>query len=210
MRGCWFAVLTESEAPAPGEPEGDPEKGREHIGKFAGLLAAVASDRSCAAFSTLFAYYAPKVKTLALYMGVDASTAEEVAQETLLTVWRRAGTYDPARAAASTWIYAIARNGIIDRLRRQSRPGLRPEDLAYQMRDERPLDTRIDDERATSRLRVELANLPAEQAEVVRTFYFEGKSHGRIAEELNLPLGTVKSRIRLALSRLRAAFREAP
>lgn len=199
--------MTESGAPSPCEPESERRKRRRSLTP---LLLAVARDGNRAAFSTLFAYYAPKVKSLALCMGADAATAEEVAQETLLTVWRRAATFDPARAAASTWIYAIARNGIIDRLRRQSRPALRPEDLVHQAQDDPSPDRRIDDERTASRLRAELANLPAEQAEVLRTFYFEGKSHGRIAEELDLPLGTVKSRIRLALSRLRAALREAP
>lgn len=202
-------MQTQSEQPPLAEPDGERASLGGNSASFSRMLSDVANDKNRAAFSTLFAHYAPKVKSLAVRMGADTHAAEEIVQDTFLSVWRAAKTYDPKQAAASTWIYTVARNAVIDRLRRQGRPEIGPSDLMFEAEEEPHADARIDNERRASYLRTALAGLPGEQAEVLRTYYFEGKSHGRIAEELDLPLGTVKSRIRLALDRLRSALRDA-
>jgi RNA polymerase sigma-70 factor (ECF subfamily) len=162
---------------------------------------AVCGDR--AAFAALFGFYAPRVKTMLMRMGVGAEVAEDLAQDTLLAVWRKAAQYDPARAAASAWVYTIARNLRIDRLRRDNRAKLfalyetiEPEE------PERP-DGSLDTAEGEARVRAALGELPEEQVRVVQLSFFEGRAHGDIAKLLGLPLGTVKSRLRLAMNRLR-------
>lgn len=154
------------------------------------------------AFAAVFRRFAPQVKRYLVARGASGSAAEELTQEVMLTVWRRAESFDPARATASTWIFAIARNRWIDSLRQRRPPidsGQDPALLAAAADREQPLDA------AERRARIEqaLAGLPGEQAEIVRAAYFEDKSLSTMAAEKNLPLGTVKSRHRLALGRLR-------
>ena len=133
-------------------------------------------------------------------------------QEVMLLVWRRAETYDPAQASASTWVFTIARNKRIDALRREHRPEIDPDDpaLVPALVPERPdsADRRVELRESTSRLRAALKELPAEQAELLRLAYFEDKPHSAISAERGLPLGTVKSRLRLAVERLRKALRD--
>jgi RNA polymerase sigma-70 factor (ECF subfamily) len=139
--------------------------------------------------------------------GGDAESAQEVAQETLVTVWRKAASFDRSRASAATWIYTIARNKRIDLLRRTARPDIDTEDwLAIFAPPGQDADTSIDAGQTYTRVRVLLESLSADQLVVIRKAFFEDKSHSAIAEELGLPLGTVKSRIRLALGRLREAL----
>lgn len=135
-----------------------------------------------------------------LKAGADVQTAEEITQETMLIVWRKAAQFNPQRAAPSTWIFTIARNKRIDRLRRERRPTaeLTGEPPGY---DAYGWDVVVADR---GRLASWLRELPHEQAEVLTLFYLRGKTQSDIAEELDLSLGTVKSRIRLALGRLRA------
>jgi RNA polymerase sigma-70 factor (ECF subfamily) len=166
-------------------------------------IVAIAARADRAAFAALFAFYAPRVKTMLMRMGVGSAIADDVAQDTLLAVWRKAAQYDPQRAAASAWIYTIARNLRIDRLRRDNRAKLfalyetiEPEEPE---RPDRPLDAAQDQ----ARVRAALAELPEEQVRVVKLSFFEGRAHGDIAKLLDLPLGTVKSRLRLAMNRLR-------
>jgi len=168
-----------------------------------GLLGAIAERRSREAFAELFRLMAPRLKAYVMRAGAPADAAEEVAQEAMISIWRKADSFDAAKAAASTWIFTIVRNKRIDMLRRQSRPELREEDFLH-------LDTgppQPDDEMTASEmsaiLRRKLADLPNEQARVIEMAYFEDKSHRAIAEELDVPLGTVKSRIRLALGRIK-------
>jgi RNA polymerase sigma-70 factor (ECF subfamily) len=166
-------------------------------------IGAIAARQDRAAFVALFGFYAPRVKTMLIRAGAGAELAEDIAQETLLTVWRKAAQYDPNRASASAWVYTIARNLRIDRLRRDQRAKLfalyetiEPEE------PERP-DGGLDRVQRDERVRTALAELPEEQVRVVQLSFFEGRAHGDIAELLGLPLGTVKSRLRLAMSRLR-------
>ena len=172
------------------------------------LLMRVGRDRDRTAFAELFSYFAPRLKSFLLRLGTDMSTAEELAQEAMIMVWRRAETYDPAQAGASTWIFTIARNKRIDRLRRDGRP--LPDMLDPAMMPDQPEtgDQAVSRHEEEEKLRLALKKLPEEQAKMIFAAYYEEKSHREIAEESGLPLGTVKSRIRLALSRMRAGLNE--
>jgi RNA polymerase sigma-70 factor (ECF subfamily) len=140
--------------------------------------------------------------------GVDSATAEELVQETMLSVWRKAGTYDRRRANASTWIFTILRNKRIDMLRRQSRPELDLDSIGELASDASSADDDHHAAQAGDIIRQAIVALPEEQVEVLNKAFFEDKPHSVIAEELQLPLGTVKSRIRLALARLRLVLPE--
>jgi len=167
--------------------------------ELAGLIGAIAMRGDRDAFARLFRHFAPRLKAYAMRCGADAASAEEVAQEAMVQVWRRAATFEPARADAQSWIFAIARNKRIDLLRRERRPEIEPEAGSQ---DERP-EARIEAARQTDALGRALAALPADQASMLRKAYLEDKSHSAIAAETGLPLGTVKSRVRLGLARLR-------
>ena len=169
-------------------------------------LVAVARTQDRAAFARLFAHFAPRVKAYMLRLGMPDGRAEELAQETMLTVWRKAALYDPAKAEAPTWVFTIARNLRIDALRRERHPEVSDEVLA-EHEDDRPIaDAIVADGQRVRRLRRALATLPADQAEVVRLSFFADLAHPAIAERLGLPLGTVKSRMRLALIKIRKAL----
>jgi RNA polymerase sigma-70 factor (ECF subfamily) len=157
------------------------------------------------AFGALFTRYAPRVKSYLMRLGAAAAAAEDIAQDAMLSVWRRAGSYDPAKAKPSTWVFVIARNAWIDRLRREKvELAYSTENPATDVSDAEAPDAavaRADDE---ARIGEALAALPEEQRQVVRLSFFEDRPHSEIAERLSLPLGTVKSRLRLALIKLRA------
>lgn len=171
------------------------------------VLSAVAAQDK-ASFATLFRHFAPRVKSYMLRLGSDDSQAEELAQETMAMVWRKAGQYDPARAAASTWIFTIARNLRIDAFRRANRPELDPEDPAL-VPDAPPQgDAVVEQKQNAERVRAALAALPDEQRQVLHMSFFDDKTHSEIAAALDLPLGTVKSRIRLAFGRVKASIGE--
>jgi RNA polymerase sigma-70 factor (ECF subfamily) len=170
---------------------------------FADMIGAIAAHSDRAAFAVLFGHFAPRVKSYMLRLGAEPSLAEELAQETLLAVWRKAAAFDPAKAAASTWIFTIARNLRIDAARRDRR-GADPAEDASDAPDPEPTpDAILAASQSEARVRSALLDLPPEQAEVVRLSFFSDKPHAEIAEELKLPLGTVKSRLRLAMGRLR-------
>jgi RNA polymerase sigma-70 factor, ECF subfamily len=168
-----------------------------------GLIVAIASTKDRAAFAELFQFYAPRIKTMLMRQGATADAAEDMAQETLVTVWRKATSFDPSRASASAWIYTIARNLRIDRLRSDNRAKIYA--LLEKPDAEEPVrpDGVLDMAERQQRVRTALNALPAEQVHVLQLSFFEGRAHGDIAAQLNLPLGTVKSRLRLAMSRLR-------
>ena len=163
----------------------------------------IATRRDRAAFAALFDFYAPRIKAMLMRTGASADTAEDVAQDALITVWRKAAYYDPTRASASAWIYTIARNLRIDRLRGDKRAKLyEPYDMVEPEQPARP-DSALDAAERDERVRAALGQLPEEQVRVVQLSFFEGRAHGDIAALLDLPLGTVKSRVRLAMTRLR-------
>jgi RNA polymerase sigma-70 factor (ECF subfamily) len=165
---------------------------------------AVAQHQDRAAFARLFAHFAPRVKAYLVRLGADAASAEDLMQEIMLTVWRRADSYDPAQAAVSTWIFTIARNRRIDALRRARGPQGVVNDPALQPDPPAGADQAIEAGEWQERLRGAIGDLPPEQSEMLRLAYFDDQSHSDIAARLKLPLGTVKSRLRLAIGRLRA------
>ncbi len=171
---------------------------------FENLLLAVGNDRDRDAFIRLFNHFAPRLKSFLMKGGATPSVAEELVQETMLSVWTRATSYDPAKANAGTWIFTIARNKRIDALRRTRRFEMDIDDAAY-IRDENAAspDQGIIDSDRTQKVAAIIETLPPEQAALIRKAFFEDKTHMQIAAETRLPLGTVKSRIRLAMDRLR-------
>ncbi|CAN5317994.1 sigma-70 family RNA polymerase sigma factor [soil metagenome] len=170
-------------------------------------LQALAERGDRQAFAVLFKHFAPRVKAYLLRCGCAPMAAEELAQETLLSVWRNAASFDAARAGVSTWIFTIARNLQIDQHRR--RHGIEQSGGESDSYDDAQSPDQQPDERALAgereqRVQSALTQLSPEQANIVRLSYYEEHPHARIATELNIPLGTVKSRIRLAMVRLRA------
>ena len=172
----------------------------------AALIAAIAASADRAAFAELFRQFAPRVKSYLLRLGASPAAADELAQETLLTVWRKAAQFDPARAGASTWIFTIARNLRIDSLRRE-RLAPRDEDPADAV-DQLSAEAGLMSAEREARVKAALQTLPDEQLRILRLSFFSETPHAAIAKELDLPLGTVKSRIRLALGRLRALLED--
>jgi len=168
----------------------------------AALIIVIARSADRSAFARLFGHFAPRVKSYMLRLGAAPEAAEELAQEAMLSVWRKAALFDPARAGASTWIFAIARNLRIDAIRRERRPKIE-DDPTDAPEAEAAADAVVEAGQRDARLREAVAVLPADQAEVVKLSFFQDKAHSEIARDLDLPLGTVKSRLRLALNRLR-------
>lgn len=172
------------------------------------LIDAVAHARDRAAFVRLFEYFAPRLKAFGMRKGVDPAAAEELAQETMLTVWRRADLFDPRRASAATWVFTIVRNKRIDLYRRAVRPEVDLDAIADLPDQCEGPEAQLGHTEAGAAVRAAMSGLPAEQVEVLHKAFFEDKPHSVIADELRLPLGTVKSRIRLGLARLRGAIPE--
>jgi RNA polymerase sigma-70 factor (ECF subfamily) len=183
-----------------------PEDAARVAAELVAAVTAVARHGDRAAFARLFQHFAPRVKAYLMRLGADDAAAEDLVQDVMLTVWRRAPTYDPALAGVSTWIFTIARNRRIDAVRRCRRPELDVEDPALRPPTPAAPDSAVDAQQWESRLATAIAALPPEQAEMLRLAYFEDRSHTAIADALNLPLGTVKSRLRLAIGRLRSTF----
>ncbi len=175
---------------------------------MADLLQQVAEGRDVEAFKKLFQSYAPRVKSYMMRQGADPNVAEELAQETLLMVWRKAALYSGEKGSATTWIFTIARNLRIDRLRREVAWQPLPEGAEDEPSTDPLPDEELDARERRDRVRAALAELPADQSEVVTLSYIEGLSHSEIAERLGLPLGTVKSRMRLAYQKVRSAVED--
>ena len=168
-----------------------------------GWLRAIAERGDRVAFVALYGRFAPRVKAYLLRLALPPAQAEELTQEAMLAVWRKAATFNPETTGAAAWIFTIARNLRVDAARRAA---LLPPDLVADedLDPALPADTQLDDARRAERLRQALATLPPEQAEVVRLAFFDDRPHGEIERRLGIPLGTVKSRLRLAMVRLRA------
>ncbi len=163
---------------------------------------AVARSQDRAAFAALFAHFAPRVKGYLVRRGVENAAADELVQDVMLTVWTKARYFDPARGGVSTWLFTVARNSLIDRVRRERRPEYDPLDPMLIDEPAGP-DVTVERARFAALLKTALAELPEEQALVVAQVYGEGKSLNDVATATNTPLGTVKTRMRLALARLR-------
>ncbi|MBE0413679.1 sigma-70 family RNA polymerase sigma factor [Yoonia sp.] len=172
---------------------------------WVGQVTAVRDNKDKAAFAELFAYFAPRVKSFLMKSGASPDLAEECTQEVMATLWNKAHLFDPTKASVSTWIFTIARNRKIDLLRKQKRP--EPEDLPWGPEAEPDQADALGLQQETEKLGQALATLPAEQRKLIERAYFGELSHSEIAAETGLPLGTIKSRIRLALDRLRHAMK---
>ena len=167
------------------------------------LLAAIAARADRDAFAELFRRFAGRIKGFLIRGGLEPELAEETAQEVMVTVWRRATSFDPAKAGAATWIFTIARNRRIDHLRKMSRDEPDPEDPLFAPEPEATPEQEAETATRDAQVRAALSTLTPDKLQVVRLAFFTGLSHGEIAEKLDAPLGTVKSRLRLSFQRLR-------
>ncbi len=172
--------------------------------RLADLLVLVAQMQDRTAYAELFGYYAPRVKSYLMRLGADGSAAEEITQDVMVTVWRKAGLFDRSQASVSTWIFRIARNRRIDVFRRTRRPDLDPEESMILPSGVDAPEARIEAMETETRVRAAMADLPQEQLALLRLAFYEGLSHSQIADKLDVPLGTVKSRIRLAFARMKS------
>jgi len=171
-------------------------------GEYDRLIEAVALRRDREAFARLFEHFAPRLKAYLMKAGAPAGAAEDFAQDAMLTVWRKAELFDSAKARAATWIFTIARNRRLDVLRQDARRTPMPEIELSQDEPERP-DQILSMSQDAARLKTAMARLSDDQIEVLRLAFFQDNPHSEIARQLNLPLGTVKSRIRKAMIKLR-------
>lgn len=167
-------------------------------------LNAVRDHKDRAAFAELFGYFAPRIKSFLMKSGTPPEMAEECAQEAMVTLWNKAHMFDATKASVSTWVFTIARNKRIDMIRKQRRP--EPEDLPWGPQDEPSQVEALALQQETQMLGQALADLPQAQRILIERAYFGELTHSEIAVETGLPLGTIKSRIRLALDRLRHAM----
>jgi RNA polymerase sigma-70 factor (ECF subfamily) len=157
-------------------------------------------------FEAIFVEYAPRVRAYFLRHGLNRSLADEVAQEVMISVWNNSDRFDPEKGAMSTWVFAIARNRLIDSVRRTRRPEPDPDDPCWvgDRQSQEPTPERATVELSRARkLRTALERLPLEQRNVLEALYFDGQSMSELAESSGTPLGTVKTRARLALKALR-------
>lgn len=173
---------------------------------MSGLLQRVADDHDPNAFSELFLKYGPRVKAMMMRQGADADTAEDIAQDTMLAVWRKAHLFAENKGSITTWIYTIARNLRIDRLRRQVVWQDIDDEADRLESDAEAPDVTVSRGEVRDRVRAALRLLPPEQYEAVQLSYMDGLSHHEISERLNMPLGTVKSRIRLAYQKIKESI----
>lgn len=174
------------------------------------LLEQVGSNQDQQSFAQLFQHYAPLIKAFALHSGLERSVsaqADELVQEVMTLVWRKAHTFDRAKASATTWIFTIARNARIDLYRRLSRhqTELTADDLWFEEQTEGPINN-LQQHSAEQQIRKGMDTLPHEQKEALTKVFLEDKTHQQVAEELGLPLGTVKSRIRLAMQKMKISL----
>ena len=170
------------------------------------LIQRVARDSNRAAFQDLFEYFGPRVKAYLMRLGATSQTAEDLTQEAMLVLWRKAQLFDRTKASAATWVFTIARNLRIDALRRERHPQLDCADPSFAADPEADAFETLELQESDEALHGAITALPPEQAEIVLLSFFSEKPHGEIAADLNIPLGTVKSRLRLAMTRLRAAL----
>ena len=179
------------------------ESREKKLSDFSMLLLSVGQNQDKAAFADIFQHFAPRVKSYMLKLGSVDDIAEELAQQTLLKVWRKAQLFDPEKAAASTWIFRIARNIRIDALRKQKHFFDDDYDLEGIADEQEDAENKVSREQKSLNVTLALSALPKDQTRIIRLSFYDGLSHSEIANQLEIPLGTVKSRIRLAFGHLR-------
>lgn len=172
---------------------------------WSALLLRLGGERDKAIFAELFQHFAPRLQAYIMRLGMPRASAEELSQEAMLLVWRKAEMYNPAKARASSWIFTLARNLCIDRMRREKAVECELfEEYMEHDQAEAPEQLLLED-----RMQQAIALLPENQAQVLQLCFYEGKSHAEIAQQLAIPLGSVKSRMRLAFDKLKAHWGEA-
>ncbi|MGD1888019.1 MAG: sigma-70 family RNA polymerase sigma factor [Cohaesibacteraceae bacterium] len=176
--------------------------------RHADWLEAVAQSQDRTAFTHLFDHFGPRVKAYLMRLGADDALAEEIAQDVMVTLWRKAHLFDRSKSSVATWLFRIARNRRIDVLRRKRTVDVDAETLVIEDESLPDPDETLDEDGRRGRIREALAKLPPQQLQLVELAFFTELSHSQIAEETGLPLGTVKSRIRLAFGRLRRVLDE--
>ena len=194
--------------PVPGPLEQDGSPSATDAEGLGALIHAVAQDRDRNAFAALFRHFAPKILNYCLKLGADRSMAEELVQDVMLAVWLKAGSFDPAQATVGTWVFTIARNRRIDRLRKEIRPAPDPDDPAMTPASLATPEEAAQLVQSSRQLQDAIGSLAANQSEVLRRSYFLEQTHEEIAQDTELPLGTVKTRLRLALGHLKRSMRD--
>ncbi len=177
------------------------ERERDH---FSDMMERVAQFKDKAAYGTLFSYYGPRVKAYLMRLGADDALAEELAQDVMVIVWRKAELFDRTQASVSTWLFRIARNKRIDAIRRTKKPELDPNDPLLLPSAPVAADSLMSGAQRDLLVREAMVDLPEEQKNLLKQAFYDGLSHREIAEQTGTPLGTVKSRLRLAFLKLRA------
>ena len=175
---------------------------------FIEALAKVAESQDIGSFKKIFDYFSPRLKSFLMRSGADEAIAEEIIQETMTIIWTKADYYDPKMASPSTWIYTIARNKKIDILRKSRKAILEDIDTAVLPPVESKADENIEHDQKFEMITQYLDDLPEDQLNLLKMNFFEEKSHGEISEITKIPLGTVKSRIRLALEKIRGKLEQ--
>ena len=183
------------------DPKRSPRAANPAEAEWVTLMRRVRDSKDKDAFAALFSHFAPRIKGFLMKSGADATLAEECAQDVMTTLWRKADMFDPTRASVATWIFTIARNRRIDMLRRQNRP--EPEELPWGPEPEPDQADVIAMQQDQAQLATALKCLPDAQRDLIEKAYFGDLTQSEIAAVTGLPLGTIKSRIRLALDRLR-------
>jgi len=183
-----------------------PGDARSKAAEFADCISQIATHRSEAAFEVLFRYFAPRIKSYCLRLGTDASGAEEITQEAMVSIWRNAQQFDATKASPSTWIFTIARNLTIDRFRKGRRPEFDPADPALVPEEQPTPDRLVEQTEMQENVRIIMDSLSLNERNVLMLSFYENLSHGEISRQLSIPVGTVKSRIRLAFAKIRSTL----
>ena len=165
------------------------------------LMVKITNDRDEMAFSDLFDFLAPKIKSYYLQNGLTNDTAEELTQEVMSIIWSKSDKYDPSKSAVSTWVFTIARNKKVDFYRKNSRFNYNEEDIREFIYEENQ-NNKINESEINDQIKIINQELDSGQQKLIKMNFFENKSHKKIAEELEIPLGTVKSRIRHILTKM--------
>lgn len=174
--------------------------------EFEKLMFAISVQKDIHAYEIIFRHFAPRVRSYMAKLAADSQLAEELMQETMIAVWNKADRYDRSKGSLSTWIFTIARNLRIDAVRKERRPEFDPDDPVFVPDAEPSADNVLVAQQTAEHLKAALAGLPQEQAKLLEMSFFEDATHSVIAQKLNIPLGTVKSRMRLAFAKLRLAL----
>jgi RNA polymerase sigma factor (sigma-70 family) len=180
------------------------------LDQFNAMARRVAEERDKTAFAVLFDHFAPRINAYLIRLGTPNGMAEEIAQDVMIVLWNKAVLFDPSKSSISTWLFRVARNRRIDLMRRDKSDRIDPNDPIFHPSPVGAADEDMDAATRDERVRAAMTQLGADQLELIKASFFQNLSHSEIAERTGLPLGTVKSRIRLAFKKLRDALEADP